>query len=232
MIRFALLEQRGVSVAALSERSDGDFGLRAAHAARDRLCRTCGVTPERFATVQQVHGTRVVRADDAQDPDSPVPLHRGSVEADGLITASAGRPLAILVADCVPLFLFDVRRRAAALLHAGREGTQQGMARQGLAALSRAYSSRPADVYAVVGPSAGPCCYEVSEALAHAWGRAGLPHQGRRLDLWEGNVQQLTEAGVPRGQIAVTGRCTVCDGHFHSHRADRAAGRNLALLVL
>jgi hypothetical protein len=81
---------------------------------------------------------------------------------------------------------------------------------------------------AVIGPSIGPCCYEVSEELAArfaaAFGAAVVRRDGHgpRLDLWAANLAALREAGV--GEVEILGRCTACDrSSFFSHRRD--AGR-------
>jgi hypothetical protein len=149
-----------------------------------------------------------------------------------MVTDVPGLPLAVLVADCVPIFLVDVRRRAAALIHAGREGTFRNISVAAAALLERELGGRVSDVHAVLGPSAGPCCYEVSAEIAAAFTTAGLPSRGRNLDLWEANARQLHAAGIPRCQIAIAGVCTICDGRFHSHRRDADGARNMALLML
>jgi len=149
-----------------------------------------------------------------------------------MVTDVAGLPLAVFVADCVPVYLFDPQRRATGLVHAGREGTRQQVGPKALHVLTREFGSRPGDVHALIGPSAGPCCYEVSTAIAQDFARAGLPVRGRHLDLWQANARQLVAAGVPEEQVAISGMCTICDGRFHSYRRDGGSARNMALLAL
>jgi len=149
-----------------------------------------------------------------------------------MATDRPGLPLAVFVADCVPVYIFDPVRRAAALVHAGRAGTQQNITGAALAVLRRAYGTNPSDVHIHIGPSAGPCCYEVSVELARAFRGAGLPASGRRLDLWGANRLQAEAAGVPRAQVACSGICTICDGRFYSYRRGDGLSRNMALLML
>lgn len=222
MIRYLQLERLGAKTAGVSERIDGDCAHGAADPrSRQRVLESCGLTPAQLATVRQVHSIKVVQADPEQRPD-----------ADGLITDQSGVALGITVADCVPLYLIAPAHHAIALLHAGREGTRGNIAAAGVAALGEAYGVRPEALHALIGPSAGPCCYEVDDACAEDFRRAGLPTHGRHLNLWEANRRQLIAAGVLPDHIEIMRQCTICGGGFHSYRAHKTSKRNLAVLVL
>lgn len=247
MLRFKDFEALGLRVAAVSDRSDGDCAAAGGEVGFRAFAAACAVDSGSVRVARQVHGKRILAAE-----DGPWPVG-GEPEADGLVTGVSGVPIGVRVADCVPVFLFDPERGAGGLFHAGREGTFAGVAKEGLRALVDG-GSRAESVHALIGPSAGPCCYEVSEALAAAWRSHGLPVQGRNLDLWGGNTRQLEGAGVPEGQITNCKICTICDGRFHSHRdsqlgdgrfhpdrgggrfhshrGDGEGGRNLALMMI
>lgn len=201
-----------------------------------RFARASGWDPTRRARVRQVHGTAVHQADTLVSDTVP--------EADALITAVTSPVLTMLVADCVPVYLYDPVRQAAGLVHAGWRGTVAGAAGATLAALCRAYGTRPADVVAAIGPSIGPCCYEVDESvrapLEQAFPRhwqalaapAGPGHW--RLDLRAANARALSAAGVAPRHIHVTAYCTSCQQElFFSHRKSGGrAGRLMAALSL
>lgn len=227
MIRFEPIERLGVTVAAFSDKSDGDCRHRTP--AHDRFCAACGADPARAVSVRQVHGTRLAPIRGMSVP--PMSEHY-SHEADGLATDMPGLPLTVFVADCAPIYLVDPGRRVVALIHAGWRGTFHGMSREAVLTLQREWQCRPVDLHALIGPSAGPCCYEVSPELAEQWRQARYPAHGHHLDLWETNARQLSEAGVPRDHIVLTRLCTICDGRFFSHRAEPNGARNVALLVL
>lgn len=222
MIRFAALERLGVRVAAMSDLGDGDLALDGNAAELARFCAGCGVDPARLTRVRQVHGARVALANGRG---------AGGTEADGLASAAPGEALGITIADCVPVFLAAEEGAAVGLLHAGREGTRANIAGAGVAFLAAHCGAAPTTLHAVIGPSAGPCCYEVSETMAAAFAAAGGVRTGRRLDLWETNARQLRAAGLPPGQVHVAGECTICGGRFHSHRRAPGRGRNLALIM-
>lgn len=171
-----------------------------------------------------VHGATVawVGPDAASGP-APV--------ADGLLTMHPGLTIAMTFADCVPIWLASRAGPVGGLLHAGWRGTVRGMARAGVDALA-AGGVAPDSLEAVIGPSIGPCCYEVGpevvEAVAALDLGPGLVDARRHLDLWEVNRRLLHGAGVAEDRIVVTGLCTACHPEwFFSHRREGGrTGRN------
>jgi hypothetical protein len=171
----------------------------------------------------QVHGVRVVGTAEYAGGEP------GSA-CDGLTTQpNLDRGLAALLvfADCVPVVLLG--EVDGAVLHGGWRGLLAGVVQQGAAAMTA-----PPGM-AIIGPSIGPCCYEVSEELATDFERRygdGVVRSGRRLDLWEVAARAAGEAGVPREKVVNPRLCTVCNQDlFFSYRADGAgAGRHGAVL--
>lgn len=84
-------------------------------------------------------------------------------KADAVLTKHRGVALAMSSADCVPLMLYDPVQRAIGLVHAGWRGTARGIAAAAVDAVRSQFGSQPEHIYAGIGPSIGPCCYEVSE---------------------------------------------------------------------
>jgi len=91
---------------------------------------------------------------------------------DGLITDQPGCVLSMNFADCAPIFLYDPRRRAIGLGHAGWRGTVADLPGAMVRAMSAEFGSDPADLIAAIGPCIGPCCYEVGEDVIAAVGAA------------------------------------------------------------
>lgn len=191
------------------------------------------------------HGNRVLAIGPAEAAaygqgveQQPVPF------ADGLITREVGVALAVTCADCVPVYLYDPVQRAIGLCHAGWRGTVAGAASATVQAMADHYGSAPAELLAVVGPSIGPCCFEVDAAVAdplraryghHPGLLTDGPAPGKwQADLWEANRADLLQAGLRAEHIAVAGLCTSCRTDlFFSHRAQRGkTGRQAALLML
>lgn len=218
MIRFDTLEASGGVLAAFIVR-DG--------AAEEDALHELGIAPRQTVRCEQAHGDRlaVVRRSDLSSAEAIT----SAGEADGLISGESEIALTVRVADCVPIYL--VAPSCIALVHAGRRGTWLQIAAKAVKAMTGGRGVRPAEVSALIGPSAGPCCYEVNEAMAAEWRAADLPAHGRRLDLWEANRRQLTGAGVPPEQVEVSADCTICSGRYFSYRRGDKGGRNVAVLM-
>jgi polyphenol oxidase len=181
-----------------------------------------------FARVRQVHGTRVVRAATAMDPTE---------EADAVMSVAPGVAACVSVADCVPVLLADPEGGAVAAVHAGWRGTIALAAAEGVRALERE-GAEVSRLVAAIGPSIGPCCYEVSPELAGRFRERFGPEVVRsgaapRLDLWRANLLALEEAGVRAERVHVLGRCTACErALFFSHRRDGGrTGRQVGFIA-
>jgi YfiH family protein len=173
---------------------------------RRRLCAALGVDPQRLTLNRQTHSARVNRAQ----------AGRRGEPGDGLWSDEAEVPMLKLVADCVPIAI--ARRGGApalAVLHAGRLGLLDGVVAAGARALA------DGDLAAVVGPSIGPCCYQVGEDVAAPF-RARFGRdvvRGAKLDLWTAAERALRRAGL--SSVETLGLCTACDAdRFFSHRRD------------
>jgi YfiH family protein len=178
---------------------------------------------------KQVHG---VAASTVRNPAPPGQAANVG-ECDSLATDRPDVALVIQTADCVPILLSAPAAVGAA--HAGWRGSAQNVAASAVAAL-RELGAAPRTLRAWLGPSIGPCCYEVGGEVAAKFAgdfvRAGCS-KGFRLDLRAVNVAQLEAAGVPRTAISVHSACTKCGGErFASYRRDgERAGRMIALIA-
>jgi YfiH family protein len=202
---------------------------------RERAFRAIGRAPDSVADLWQVHSAEVVVADGPRD------LNVDAARADIILTNNPAVTLFLRFADCVPVLLYDPVRRAVGLVHAGWRGTLLKAAGAAVSAMVERFGSRPADLLAAIGPSIGPCHYEVgpdviAQTRAVFDGRSAellAPMNGRtHLDLWAANALTLRAAGVH--QVEAGGVCTACQTHdFFSHRGERGqTGRFGALIGL
>jgi polyphenol oxidase len=173
---------------------------------RRRLCAETGADLDRLALNYQRHTTRVNRAE----------AGRRGATGDGLWTDEPELPLLALGADCALIALARTNgdRPAVGVLHAGRIGLLAGIVEAGVAALG-------GRVAALVGPTIGPCCYEVGEEVAAPFcARFGADVvSGRHLDLWTSAERALREAGC--ASVERLDLCTACDPErFFSYRRD------------
>jgi len=133
------------------------------------LGQLAGGAPARLVTLRQIHSglIRTVETVDAADHGLQTPDGRALLRGDGMMTDAPGVMLAVQVADCVPVLVADVRRRAVAAFHAGWRGTLKRIVERGIGTMRLRYGSRPEDLVAAVGPSIGACCYAVGEEVRH-----------------------------------------------------------------
>jgi YfiH family protein len=180
----------------------------------------------------QVHGavarvvTRADRGAGAAVADA------GVGEADALVTGDPGTALGAVVADCVPILLYDPGAHVIACVHAGWRGTVARVTDAALTAMAT-LGTRPGDVIAGIGPAIGPDRYQVGEEVAQAVRECFAEHAslvirpdgtGRWLcDLWSANRLLLREAGVAGDRIHVAAVPTGAD--FFSNRVARPCGR-------
>ena len=150
------------------------------------------------------------------------------IDGDAIITNEKNVPLLILTADCVPVVLVDTENKAVGLAHAGWRGTYGKICAETLQNMEESYNTKPENVVAIIGPSIGSCCYEVSYDLIEKFS-ALLPNADKKiyeirdnkyyLDLWEVNTQILKEFGVLKSNIINMNICTSCNcDRFFSYR--------------
>jgi YfiH family protein len=201
----------------------GDAPARVAENRR-RLAEAAGFDLTRLQTTRHVHGTRVWFVGEAY----PEPA-----EFDVLVSARPGDTLGAFAADCIPILFCDPIQKVVAAAHAGWRGTVAGIARTAVVALRERHGSRPEDLRVALGPSIGPCCFEVGEEVVEAFQQT-LPHteglivSGPRkshIDLRVATRTILEGAGVRPERIDDDPPCTRCDPErFFSFRRDGQDG--------
>ena len=85
-----------------------------------------------------------------------------SVNADAIITEKKNFPIAILTADCVPLLIFDKRRKMIAAIHAGWRGAYNGII-QKVIRFMLSKGCKKEDMVVAIGPSISIKSYEVKK---------------------------------------------------------------------
>jgi YfiH family protein len=209
-----------------------DDDCEAVVANRRRLAKAVGFAPDRIAVAHQVHGTELIGHSDPTSLRCSFASYEGAEEqrglgkdqvpeADGHVVDAGGTAALVFVADCVPVALSGTK--GVAMLHCGWRGLAAGIVAKGVGATGA--------TDAAIGPSIGPCCYEVGDEVLAAFDRLGEEvASSRMLDLPAVARLLLRQAGVER--IESSGLCTSCEaGLFFSHRRDRGrTGRQAGLV--
>ena len=196
---------------------------------RERLAATIQIPLSDFTFAKQIHSgtltivTKQMRGRGAADHDT-------AVEAtDAMVTSVPGLCLVVLTADCVPVLLFDPQRHVVAAVHAGWRGCVKLITRRTVEVLQQEFNCQPTDILVGIGPSIGPCHYEIGpdviSQIEDAFGGKDdcIKNQSADgkgyFDLWEANKKQIMEAGVPPENIEIARICTYCNAHlFYSVR--------------
>jgi hypothetical protein len=178
------------------------------------------IHPDTVVSPWQVHGARV---------EIVGKEHRGTVrpKTDALLTVNPGVPLMMRFGDCTPVLLCDPARQVVGLAHAGWRGVVAGIVGTTVKTMVEQLGSNPGDVWAGIGPTIGPCCYEVGSDVARqieeacpAGSQVTRRVNGRiHADLPAAVEAQLKESGIRR--IEQSALCTSCRvDEFFSHRAE------------
>lgn len=203
MIQSPVPTQSGSGVA-FSDASDGD--VRSDDARRADLARRLGIS-DRWATLTQVHGSKVVEVDR--------PGLQG--EADAMFTATSGLPLAIFTADCAGVVV--QAPGAVGVAHAGWRGAASGVVEALVTGMRRA-GFEPAT--AAIGPALGPCCLEVGPEVSARFDgfTARTSWDSESIDLEQAITSQL--GGM---KVWAANRCTLHEPGWFSHRRDGTVAR-------
>lgn len=192
----------------LTKEKVGD--LRSNPENKSRFLQVLNVKEEDFYLAQQSH-SRVVAVE-------PRPGQQSSCECDGFISNNG--VLAVTVADCMPIFLFNNKHEVYSVLHSGWEGT--GIINEALDLFESIYSITSSEVSVVLGPSIRNCCYEVgqdrADLFASLWGQSTVVSREGRvyLDLPEANRKLAEKRGVK--ELLSIPVCTCCTSDLGSYR--------------
>ena len=159
-----------------------------------------------WATVAQVHGASLC----------VVESYGNAGEADALATMLSGLPLAVFTADCGGVVLESLH--SVAVIHAGWRGAAAGVV--GTAASWMAHDGGVQR--AALGPTIGPCCFEVGEEVA-----AQFPEH-QTTTTWGSvsvDLPAAITAQLPDVQWWSADACTRCGKGWFSHRRDATPSR-------
>ncbi|HEU4965536.1 MAG TPA: peptidoglycan editing factor PgeF [Bacilli bacterium] len=209
---------------------------------RERIAATYNLPLDTWVAGEQVHGSTVTVVTEEMRGRGARALADMLPATDALITNVSNITLTTYAADCVPLLFADADRLAIGAAHAGWKGTVAKIAARTVEAMHKTYGTDPASLRVQIGPSIGPCCYEVDDRVADAV-RESFGERAKRLltpnangrwqfDLWTANVLTLEEAGVPRERIERLDACTSCQNRrYFSYRKEGGNTGRLAGII-
>ncbi len=186
-----------------------------------------GVYPDRWVVPEQIHGFRVSAVSYSAAGKGGMNDKSAIPGSDGLITNCNKLPLFVLVADCVPVLLFDLYTRTIAAVHAGWRGVLRGIAVEAVRRMKENYGCTPSNILAFLGPHIKSCCLQLEHEIARNFeneiDRSVIEDTKENscfVSLEKALVIQLELQGVKRDNIYSSGICTCCNNEYFSYRRD------------
>lgn len=188
---------------------------------------------DKLVHMNQVHGKSITTVDNLHD-HSTIPT------CDAIITQEKNTPLMVMVADCIPILIYDPVKEVIAAIHAGRAGIFTQILSKTIEKMKQQYGCAEENLLVSLGPSIHKCCYEVGSEIKDEAEKNGLGyaittlHNKYFLDLISIAHQQLEKVGVKKENIEFSAYCTACNTEkFYSYRAENnTCGRFSGLIML
>jgi hypothetical protein len=236
---FVTTRQGGVSTGTYDSLNLGmiqDDALENVIENRRRVAKAVELNSKDFVYPIQAHGTHVQRVYESDRGKGSLSLTDAFADTDGFITNIPGLCLITLAADCVPIIFFDPVKRAIGVAHAGWKGTVLKIPSVLIENMKNEFGTIPSDLVVGIGPSGGPCCYEVGKDVIDEVAKnfdveKVIKNMDGKIvfDMWKANKISLLESGVNPEKIEISGICTITqnDTFFsarHGHGGRFAAG--------
>lgn len=244
LLHFVSTRQGGISAGSCQGLNIG-FGTNdsAENVLQNRkiLATNVGVPLNHFVFPRQTHSANIALISRSQRGLGVFNRESALPETDALITNEPETCIAVQVADCVPLLLFDPENRAVGAIHAGWRGTASQICMHTIRAMQWHFGTRPENLLAGIGPSIGACCYNVGLEVQNEFSKINsgtdiFIHKNDQLflDLWRANKNQLLKSGVLDKNIEISSLCTQChsESFFSSRMGNGDTGRFTAAIML
>ncbi len=216
---------------------------------RKRLAQVLGVDSSRLTCGEQVHGVGVTRVTEELVGKGAFSWDDSIPDSDAIHTNLVEVPLLLLVADCVPVLIYDAVHHAVAVVHAGWRGAIAHIVERTMDSMHEAYGTLPSDCYLFIGPSIGADSFEVSEEIAEQFRqdmRALGLSQVDQVVRYIQRAEQLTphvdlkgyiaacvvHKGVPLKQVSVSSTDTMTTDGCYSYRRDHGRTGRMAMFAV
>jgi len=177
--------------------------------------------------MKQEHGVDVHIIGDGHRP----------VSGDGLIILEKGTAGIVKTADCLPIIICEPDRPVVSIVHAGWRGTSKGIVKKAVEKILKLGGNRKG-LIALLGPSIGPCCYEVKNDVYNIFMEEGFSKDIFKredntlfLNIRKANMEILQNEGVEN--IHDIDLCTRCNTDiFNSYRGGEKEKRQINFVSL
>ena len=214
----------GVSVAPYESYNFGlHVGDEPAHVYQNRETLKASLGVSKIVFMNQVHGDKIVC------------IHSGdeTPTCDAMITQQRGIALCVMVADCIPILLYDEKSQSIGVAHAGREGSLLHVGQKTAQVMCEHFGAELQSLRIWMGPSIHACCYEVKNDVTQGFEKTLHVREERYfLDLQTYNKEAFLGMGIKEEQLEISPVCTCCDAHYFSYRREKQTGRFVGVICL
>lgn len=185
-----------------------------------------GIDESKLASSYQVHGSEILIAHEAQR----------ATGYDAIITNEANLFVAVTIADCTPVLIYDKRTHAVAAIHAGWRGTAAKIVERTLYEMQKNFGTTGEDCFAYIGTCISKNAFEVGNEVAEQFDKVFVQFNETKqkyfIDLKAAILQQLESFEIPLSQIEIAETCTVLnnDNYFSYRKENGKTGRMLAVI--
>ncbi|WP_127448744.1 peptidoglycan editing factor PgeF [Veillonella sp. 3310] len=218
---------------------------------RKRLAQVLGMDPNHLTCGEQVHGVGVTRVTEELVGRGAFSWDDSIPDSDAIHTNLMNVPLLLLVADCVPVLIYDAVHHAVAVVHAGWRGAIAHIVERTMDSMRNAYGTLPSDCYLFIGPSIGGESFEVSEEIAEQFRqdmralglsqvdqvvryiqRDGQITATPHVDLKGYIAACVVQKGIPLEQVSVSSTDTMTTDGCYSYRRDQGCTGRMAMFAV
>jgi len=184
---------------------------------------------------KQVHGSKIQYVQEEDRGRGALAYDTALADTDAFITDKRNLPLAIFTADCLPIFLYDPKIPAIALIHAGWRSSQENITAKVITFMQDKFNTHPENLFVSFGPAIRECCYEVGEEFGELFSQYLRQKNGHYyLDLAGINKSKILDSGIKETNIFDSRICTSCKNtDFFSYRREgNSCGRMMSVMML
>ena len=162
-------------------------------------------------------------------------------ETDALIINNNDIAIGTYTADCVPIIIYDDKKKIGAVVHAGWKGTVEKILPKTINKLINEHNCNINDIRVAIGPAIGICCYEINQQICNQLKDTVVnfynlyritDYNTIYVDLKNINARQIFELGITN--IDISTYCTSCNNNFfYSYRKEcKTSNRNCSILKI
>jgi YfiH family protein len=195
---------------------------------RKNLALKYGYDDEKLVYMQQTHSCNVKIVDQNSE--------KLQKDCDALITNCKNLPLMVMVADCIPIMIYDKNKKVVAVVHSGRNGIFLNIVSKTIHKMIETFGCETKDIFVYIAPSICKDCYEVDEKLANiAIKNFGNEFVSKRYINLKGIcLNQILSLNISKSNIIIDNYCTKCSGdlYFSYRKEKNSAGRFAAVIMI